>query len=361
MVLEKKIAVIPGDGIGPEVTAEAVSILHAVAARTGFVCSCTTHLAGGTAIDALGLPLPDETVEAARAADAVLLGAVGGPKWDDVAPEIRPEKAILGLRKSLGLFANLRPVKVSTAMAPYSPLKPDRVAGVDILILRELTGGIYFGNRCESEMQDGIEHAWDTEQYSVPEVERIVRMAFQAAVGRRGKVTSVDKANVLASSRLWRRTASRIAADYPAVKLENMYVDNCAMQLVMAPKVLDVVVTGNLFGDILTDEAAVITGSIGMLPSASLGTQTGLYEPIHGSAPDITGKGIANPLGTILSVAMMFRHSLNSETAAVMIEAAVEKVLAAGYRTADMMQDGLTLCSTAEMGARVKNEINRGV
>jgi len=254
------------------------------------------------------------------------VGAVGGPKWDNVAPDIRPEKAILGLRKSLGLFANMRPVKVTAAMAAYSPLKPERVAGVDILILRELTGGIYFGKRCESEMIDGIEQAWDTEQYSVPEVERIVRMAFQAAGGRSGKVTSVDKANVLATSRLWRRTAARIGAGYPAVQLEHMYVDNCAMQLVMAPKALDVVVTGNLFGDILTDEAAVITGSIGMLPSASLGAETGLYEPIHGSAPDIAGKGIANPLGTILSVAMMFRHSLDNEPAARLIEAAVEKV-----------------------------------
>lgn len=359
-IAEKKITVIPGDGIGPEIIDTALTILHAAAVRTGMKCICTKYLAGGAAIDACGFPLPEETVNAARAADAVLLGAVGGPKWDHVAPDIRPEKAILGLRKSLGLFANMRPVKVTAAMAPYSPLKPERVAGVDILILRELTGGIYFGKRCESEMIDGIEHAWDTEQYSVPEVERIVRMAFQAAGGRSGKVTSVDKANVLATSRLWRRTAARIGAEYPAVQLEHMYVDNCAMQLVMAPKALDVIVTGNLFGDILTDEAAVITGSIGMLPSASLGAETGLYEPIHGSAPDIAGKGIANPLGTILSVAMMFRHSLDNEPAARLIETAVEKVLTAGYRTADMMQDGLTLCSTTEMGRQVEQEILKG-
>ena len=357
---EKNIVVIPGDGIGTEITTAAVAVLHAAAARTGMKCACTTHLAGGAAIDEFGVPLPEATVAAAKAADAVLLGAVGGPKWDNVAPEIRPEKAILGLRKSLGLFANLRPVKVPAAMAPYSPLKPERVTGVDILILRELTGGIYFGKRCESEMIDGVEHAWDTEQYSIPEIERIVRMACQAAQGRRGKVTSVDKANVLASSRLWRRTAGRIAAEYPTVSLDHMYVDNCAMQLVMAPKALDVVVTSNLFGDILTDEAAVITGSIGMLPSASLGAETGLYEPIHGSAPDIAGKGIANPLGTILSVAMLFRHSLANEPAARLIEAAVEKVLAGGYRTADMMQDGLTLCSTTEMGRRVELEIAKG-
>ena len=357
---EMKITVIPGDGIGPEVTAAAVAVLHAAATRTGMKCSCATYLAGGAAIDAQGIPLPEETIAAARAADAVLLGAVGGPKWDAVAPEIRPEKAILGLRKALGLFANLRPVKVTAAMADYSPLKPERVTGVDILILRELIGGIYFGKRCESEMIDGVEHAWDTEQYSVPEVDRIVRMACQFAQGRRSKVTSVDKANVLASSRLWRRTATRIAAEYPAVKLDHMYVDNCAMQLVMAPKALDVVVTGNLFGDILTDEAAVITGSIGMLPSASLGAGTGLYEPIHGSAPDIAGKGIANPLGTILSVAMMFRHSLDNTQAARLIEVAVEKVLSEGYRTADMMQEGLILCSTSEMGTRVEREITKG-
>ena len=357
---EMKITVIPGDGIGPEVTEAAVAILHVAATRTGMKCSCATYLAGGAAIDAHGIPLPEETIAAAQAADAVLLGAVGGPKWDAVAPEIRPEKAILGLRKALGLFANLRPVKVTAAMADYSPLKPERVTGVDILILRELIGGIYFGKRCESEMIDGVEHAWDTEQYSVPEVDRIVRMACQFAQGRRSKVTSVDKANVLASSRLWRRTATRIAAEYPAVKLDHMYVDNCAMQLVMAPKALDVVVTGNLFGDILTDEAAVITGSIGMLPSASLGAGTGLYEPIHGSAPDIAGKGIANPLGTILSVAMMFRHSLDNEQAARLIEVAVEKVLSEGYRTADMMQEGLILCSTSEMGTRVEREITKG-
>ncbi len=359
-IAEKKITVIPGDGIGPEIIDTALTILHAAAGRTGMKCICTKYLAGGAAIDAYGFPLPEETVNAAHAADAVLLGAVGGPKWDHVAPDIRPEKAILGLRKSLGLFANMRPVKVTAAMAAYSPLKPERVSGVDILILRELTGGIYFGKRCESEMIDGIEHAWDTEQYSVPEVERIVRMAFQAAGGRSGKVTSVDKANVLATSRLWRRTAARIGAEYPAVQLEHMYVDNCAMQLVMAPKALDVIVTGNLFGDILTDEAAVITGSIGMLPSASLGAETGLYEPIHGSAPDIAGKGTANPLGTILSAAMMFRHSLGNEPAARLIEAAVEKILSAGYRTADMMQEGLTLCSTTEMGRLVEQEIIKG-
>ena len=352
--------ILPGDGIGPEVMAEVRKVIGWFETNRGLSFDVSEDLVGGAAYDKHGKPLSDETMARAQSVDAVLLGAVGGPKWDHVAPDIRPEKAILGLRKSLGLFANMRPVKVTAAMAAYSPLKPERVSGVDILILRELTGGIYFGKRCESEMIDGIEHAWDTEQYSVPEVERIVRMAFQAAGGRRSKVTSVDKANVLATSRLWRRTAARIGAEYPAVQLEHMYVDNCAMQLVMAPKALDVIVTGNLFGDILTDEAAVITGSIGMLPSASLGAETGLYEPIHGSAPDIAGKGIANPLGTILSVAMMFRHSLDNEPAARLIETAVEKVLTAGYRTADMMQDGLTLCSTTEMGRQVEQEILKG-
>ena len=359
-MIEKKITVIPGDGIGPEVTTAAIAVMHAAASLTGMKCICSIHLAGGAAIDAHGVPLPEETIVAASSADAVLLGAVGGPKWDNVAPEIRPEKAILGLRKTLGLFANMRPVKVTAAMAPYSPLKPERVTDVDILILRELNGGIYYGTRCESEKVNGVEQAWDTELYSVPEVDRIVRMAFKAAQDRRCKVTSVDKANVLASSRLWRRTAASIAAEYPTVQLDHMYVDNCAMQLVMAPKALDVVVTGNLFGDILTDEAAVITGSIGMLPSASLGAGTGLYEPIHGSAPDITGKGIANPLGTILSVALMFRHSLANEPAARRIEIAVEKVLSAGYRTADMMQEGLTRVSTTEMGRHVEQEILKG-
>ena len=355
--MKKHITVMPGDGIGPEVTAAAVAVMHAAAARSGMECVCSTYPVGGAAIDACGVPLPEETAAAARAADAVLFGSIGGPKWDHVAIELRPEKGLLALRKRLGLFANLRPVRVSPAMADYSPLKPERVSGVDILVMRELTGGIYFGKRCESETIDGVEQAWDTEQYSVPEIERIVRMACEAAKGRRGKVTSVDKANVLATSRLWRRTATAIAKDYPDIKMDHMYVDNCAMQLVMAPKALDVVVTGNLFGDILTDEAAVITGSIGMLPSASLGIGTGLYEPIHGSAPDIAGKGIANPLGAILSAAMMFRHSLQNEKAASLIEAAVEKVLAAGYRTADMVQDGQLLCSTEEMASRVEQAV----
>lgn len=272
-----------------------------------------------------GTPLPDETLNAAKAADAVLFGAVGGPKWDSVDPALRPEKAVLGLRKGLGLYANLRPVKVADALVEYSPLKEDIVKGTDILIVRELIGGIYFGDKCESEIHNGAERAWDLENYSVPEVERIVEFAMEAAKKRRNKVTSVDKSNVLATSRLWRRTAAKVAEKYPDVALDNLYVDNCAMQLAINPSQFDVIVTGNLFGDILSDEAAVLSGSIGMLPSASIGLSTSLYEPIHGSAPDIAGKGIANPLATILSAAMLLRYSLNEDTAADDIEQAVEK------------------------------------
>ncbi|MDT8903469.1 3-isopropylmalate dehydrogenase [Anaeroselena agilis] len=352
----KKIAIIPGDGIGPEVTAAAREILTLAARKAGLDLEYATCLAGGAAIDATGVPLPDDTLAAAKTADAVLLGAVGGPKWDTVAPDIRPEKAILGLRKALGLYANLRPVKVSAALAAYSPLKPEIVTGTDILIVRELTGGIYFGPKCESETADGVERAWDTEIYSVPEVARIVRMACKAAKGRRGRVTSVDKANVLASSRLWRRVASAIAQE-EGTELSHMYVDNCAMQLVLGPKTFDVIVTGNLFGDILSDEAAVVAGSIGLLPSASIGDGPGLYEPIHGSAPDIAGQGIANPVGTILSAAMLLRHSLRAEAPAAAVEQAVDAVLAEGYRTADLYRPGLTKVSTEEMGKLIIKQL----
>lgn len=352
----KKIVVIPGDGIGPEVTAAAQEILDLAARKAGLDLEYTTCLAGGAAIDARSVPLPDDTLAAAKAADAVLLGAVGGPKWDGVAPDIRPEKAILGLRKALGLYANLRPVKVSETLAAYSPLKPEIVTGTDILIVRELTGGIYFGPKCESETIDGAERAWDTEVYSVPEVTRIVRMACQAAKGRRGKVTSVDKANVLASSRLWRRIASATAKE-AGIEVSHMYVDNCAMQLVLGPKTFDVIVTGNLFGDILSDEAAVVAGSIGLLPSASIGDGPGLYEPIHGSAPDIAGQGIANPVGTILSAAMLLRHSLKAEAPAAAIERAVDAVLAEGYRTADLYRPGLTKVSTEEMSKLIAKQL----
>ncbi|HJF84559.1 MAG TPA: 3-isopropylmalate dehydrogenase, partial [Megamonas hypermegale] len=331
--MSRKIVVIPGDGIGGEITDSAVAVLKKVSEKYNLNLEFETHPAGGTAYDLCGTPLPDETLNAAKAADAVLFGAVGGPKWDSVDPALRPEKAVLGLRKGLGLYANLRPVKVADALVEYSPLKEDIVKGTDILIVRELIGGIYFGDKCESEIHNGAERAWDLENYSVPEVERIVEFAMEAAKKRRNKVTSVDKSNVLATSRLWRRTAAKVAEKYPDVALDNLYVDNCAMQLAINPSQFDVIVTGNLFGDILSDEAAVLSGSIGMLPSASIGLSTSLYEPIHGSAPDIAGKGIANPLATILSAAMLLRYSLNEDTAASDIEQAVEKALAQGYRT----------------------------
>lgn len=347
--MQRNIAIIPGDGIGPEITQAALPILERAAAKQGIALATAHCLAGGAAIDAHGHPLPESTLQTARQSDAVLLGAVGGPKWDSVDPAIRPEKAILGLRKELGLFANLRPVRVSPTIAQYSTLKPEVVTGVDVLIIRELTGGVYFGQRQEAVETGGVIAAWDTESYSKPEVERIVKFACQAAGGRRRKVVSVDKANVLATSRLWRKTAAEVAAQFPEIELSNMYVDNCAMQLVLAPKAFDVVVTSNLFGDILSDEAAVLTGSIGMLPSASLGAGPGLYEPIHGSAPDIAGQGIANPVGTILSTAMLLRYSLKAEAAAAAVENAVDAVLAEGYRTADLYRPGLTKVSTEEM------------
>jgi 3-isopropylmalate dehydrogenase len=355
-VSSKRIAVIPGDGIGPEVTTAACAILDKAARKAGLDLAFTTCLAGGAAIDKYGRPLPDETLAAARTADAVLLGAVGGPKWDGVAPDIRPEKALLGLRKALGLYANLRPVKVAEALAAYSPLKPEIVAGTDILIVRELTGGLYFGPKCESETADGVERAWDTEVYSVPEITRIVKVACRAAKGRRGHITSVDKANVLASSRLWRRVATATARE-EGVELSHLYVDNCAMQLVLNPKSFDVVVTSNLFGDILSDEAAVVAGSIGLLPSASIGDGPGLYEPIHGSAPDIAGQGVANPVGTILSAAMLLRHSLQAEEPAAAIERAVDAVLAEGYRTADLYKPGMTKVSTEEMANLISKRL----
>lgn len=348
--MTKKIVVIPGDGIGPEVSEQAVKVCMTAAKNYGVTLCFESKLAGGAAIDKYGEPLPRETLADCQAADAILLGAVGGPAWDNVAPAIRPEKAILGLRKALGLYANLRPVRVFPQLVSYAPLKADVVSGVDLLIVRELNGGIYYGSRSESEIIDGVDTAWDTESYNVNEVTRIVRMAARLAGMRRKNVVSVDKANVLASSRLWRRTATKVVEEFPDIALSHLYVDNCSMQLVLAPTKFDVIVTSNLFGDILSDEAAVITGSIGMLPSASLGDGPGLYEPIHGSAPDITGQGIANPLGTILSAAMMFRYSLDMAEIGSKIEQAVEKVLEQGYRTADLYKPGCTKVSTAEMG-----------
>ena len=344
-----KIVVIPGDGIGEEITRSAVEVLKAADKKYNLGLEYEFHDAGGTAYDKYGTPLPEETLEACKQADGVLFGAVGGDKWDNVDPALRPEKAILGLRKGLGLYANLRPVKVAESLVDYSPLKPELAKGVDLVIVRELVGGIYFGERCESEIHEGAERAWDLENYSVPEVERIVKLAFETAKLRRGKVTSVDKANVLATSRLWRRTAAKVAEGYPEVEMKNLYVDNCAMQLAINPGQFDVIVTGNLFGDILSDEAAVVGGSIGMLPSASIGTSPSLYEPIHGSAPDIAGKGIANPMGTILSAAMLLRYSLHQEEAARAIEAAVDKVLEEGFRTLDLWKEGFKQANTEEI------------
>lgn len=348
----KRIVVIPGDGIGTEITAAAMQVCQKAAEKNGFQLEIKVELAGGAAIDATGVPLPEATIAACQQADAVLLGAVGGPKWDHVEPGLRPEKAILGLRKALGLYANLRPVKVFESLLDHSPLKREIISGVDMVIVRELNGGIYYGKRSEGR-GSGNEEAWDTEYYTTSEVERIMQMACKIAAERSKSVTSVDKANVLASSRLWRRAAEAVTANHPDISLSHLYVDNCAMQLVLAPSQFDVVVTNNIFGDILSDEAAVITGSIGLLPSASLGDGTGLYEPIHGSAPDIAGKGIANPLGTILSAAMMFRHSLEQPIVASQIEAAVERVLAQGYRTADLYKPGMIKVSTEEMGRLV--------
>lgn len=347
--MTKHITVIPGDGIGKEITDAAVKVLKKVDETYHIGLTFETKDAGGTAYDKFGTPLPADTIEAAKQADAILFGAVGGDQWDNVEPKLRPEQAVLGLRKALGLYVNLRPVKVPEVLAEYSPLKPEIVTGTDVLIVRELVGGIYFGDRCESEIHNGVERAWDLENYSVPEVQRITKFAMTAAQKRRHKVTSVDKANVLATSRLWRRTVIDVAKAYPDVALNHFYVDNCAMQLALNPKQFDVIVTSNLFGDILSDEAAVLGGSIGMMPSASIGEQTSLYEPIHGSAPDIAGKGIANPCATILSAAMLLRYSLDEDAAADCIEQAVDKALAAGWRTPDLYKDGFKKADTQTM------------
>jgi len=344
-------ALLPGDGIGPEIVTQARVVLNAVAIHFGHVFTYGEHLMGGCAIDETGDPLPTATLEAMRASDAVILGAVGGPKWSDPEAKTRPEAGLLSLRKELGLYANLRPVKTFDALVDASPLRREIVDGTDILFLRELTGGIYFGGSTVSE--DGTEVA-DHMRYTNHEIERIVRMAGRAARERSGKLTSVDKANVLEVSRLWRRTTERVMADeFPDVELETILVDAMAMHLLSRPTEFDVVVTGNLFGDILTDEASMLPGSLGLLPSASLGDGgVGVYEPIHGSAPDIAGKGIANPLATILATAMALRHSLNLEDEASAIEDAVDRVLADGLRTADIAGGG-EFVGTEAMGTAV--------
>jgi 3-isopropylmalate dehydrogenase len=354
--MKAHIALTPGDGIGPEVVAEARRTLEAVAARFGHTFSFTEHLLGGCAIDRHGTALPAETLAAAREADAVLLGAVGGPKWDDPQAKVRPEQGLLAIRKELGLYANLRPVRPHPALAALSPLKPERVAGVDFIVVRELTGGLYFGTPKGREQTPDGERAVDTLVYTELEIRRIVRLAFQLAQQRRKLVTSVDKANVLESSRLWRKTASEVAQEFPDVKLEHQLVDSCAMRLITHAPSFDVIVTENMFGDILTDEAAVLAGSLGLLPSASLGAgRRGLYEPIHGSAPDIAGRGIANPTGTILSAAMLLRHSLGLEAEARAIEAAVQSTLEAGQFTADL--GAKSPLSTVQMGEAIRGRL----
>jgi len=350
-----KIAVLPGDGIGTEIVAEAVKVLNALDLKF----EMETALVGGAAYDAFGHPLPEATLKLAMQSDAVLFGAVGDWKYDKLDRPLRPEQAILGLRKNMGLFANFRPAICYEQLVGASSLKPELIAGLDILIIRELTGDIYFGQpRGRRVATDGhfpgAEEAFDTMRYSKPEIERIAHVAFQAARKRNKRLTSVDKANVLETFQLWKDVVTEVGQQYPDVALDHMYVDNAAMQLVKEPKRFDVVVTGNMFGDILSDEASMLTGSIGMLPSASLNTKNqGLYEPSHGSAPDIAGKGIANPLATILSAAMMLRFSLNQEEAAQRIEAAVQKVLAQGLRTGDIYSEGTTKVSTREMGDAV--------
>lgn len=363
--MNKTIALIPGDGIGPDVIAEAVNVLNAVGKKFGHSFEYKNVIAGGCAIDQFGEPLPKDQLQIALDADSALLGAVGGPKWDDVAPELRPEKALLGLRGGMKVYANLRPALMFKQLKAACPLKDEVVGdGLDILIVRELTGGIYFGDRGTA--PDG-KSAWDTERYSWEEIERIVRLGFESAMNRRKILTVVDKANILTSSRLWRKVAETVHAEYPEVTLNFLYVDNAAMQLVRNPKQFDVIATSNMFGDILSDEASQITGSIGMLASASLGDGKGpgLYEPIHGSAPDIAGKDLANPLATILSAAMLLRFDFKLEAEAKAIEAAVEKVLDDGWRTGDIAGDVAAvkaagkLVGTKKMGELVVEYLNK--
>lgn len=352
------IITLPGDGVGPEVTAEAIRVLQVIAKKFDHQFEFEEHRIGGCAIDATGAPLSDETLDACCKSDAVLLGAVGGPKWD--RGDVRPEQGLLKLRKELGLYANLRPVKPHPALTHASPLKPEKIAGVDVLVVRELTGGLYFGKPQGRFDKNGRARAVDTLEYSEGEIRRVVDLACRIAATRRARVTSVDKANVLASSKLWREIATQVARDHPQVQLDHLLVDTCAMRLIASPASFDVIVTENMFGDILTDEAAVLVGSMGLLPSASLGAGDhtgspllGVYEPIHGSAPDIAGKGIANPIGTILSAAMLLRHSLALPREAEAIERAVEQTVSDGCRTTDIAREGERVLSTREMADEI--------
>jgi 3-isopropylmalate dehydrogenase len=353
--MEALIVLLPGDGIGPEVTAAASNALEAVAERYGHRFEFRTELIGGAAIDAAGEPLPPATMDACKQADAVFLGAVGGPKWSDPNAKVRPEQGLLGLRAGLGVYANLRPVRAIRPLMAASPLKPAILEGVDMIVVRELTGGIYFGDKSRSETS-----ASDVCTYHVSEIERIVRVAARLAAARRGRLCSVDKANVLETSRLWRAVTDRlVAAEFPELELETLLVDAAAMHLLSRPRDFDVIVTENMFGDILTDEASMLVGSMGMLPSASLGDSgRGLYEPIHGSAPDIAGKGIANPCAAIASVALLLRHSLALETEAAALEQAISRAITAGARTADIARDDDTVLTTAQMTARILAEFD---
>jgi len=356
--MHKKVLLLPGDGIGQEVVTAATEVMQAAAQQSGCQLDISEGLIGGAAIDAKGEPLPAETLSAAEQVDAVLLGGVGGPKWDDLPTHLRPEKGLLGLRQSLGLFANLRPALLSAPLAAASSLKTELVADLDILIIRELTGGIYFGEPRGVDVRDNERVGFNTLVYSEHEIERIARVGFELAAKRNGKLCSVDKANVLEVSQLWREKVTALAPEYPAVELSHMYVDNAAMQLVRAPKQFDVIVTGNMFGDILSDVAAMLTGSLGMLPSASLAASgTGLYEPVHGTAPDIAGQDSANPLATILSVGMMFRYSLDLPEAADKIDGAVARVLEQGHKTADIAADGETPVGCQAMGRLVLEQL----
>ena len=356
-----RIVLLPGDGIGPEVVAEGVKVLREVGDLFDHELEFTEHLIGGAAIDATGSPLSDTAIADCRGADAVLLGAVGGPKWDDPAASVRPEQGLLRIRKELGLYANLRPVRMTESLASASPLKESVVTGADLLVVRELTGGIYFGEPRLREGEGAERRAVDSMVYTSPEIERVVHLAFELARGRRKHVTSVDKANVLESSRLWREVAAEVAAEYPDVVFDNGLVDAVAMKLVSEPTSYDVIVTGNMFGDILSDEASILAGSLGMLPSASLAEgHFGLYEPVHGSAPDIAGQGLANPVATVLSAAMLLRTSLGLGTEANAVETAVDKTLAAGYRTRDLAPQSAAV-STADFGAQIIENLRRHV
>ena len=351
--MKAKITLLPGDGIGPEIVDATRQVLETVARKSGHDFAFSTHLIGGIAIDETGVPLPDDTIVGCRSADAVLLGAVGGPKWDDPTANVRPEQGLLGMRKALKLFANVRPVKLFRGLEAASPLKAERLRGVDLVFIRELTGGIYFGQPKGKETRDGLRTGFDTMVYDENEIRRIIELAFEVARKRSKRVTSIDKANVLQTMQVWREVATEVGKANSDVSLEHQLVDSAAMRLVTDPSSFDVIVSGNMFGDILSDEGAVLTGSLGLLPSASLGEGSlGVYEPIHGSAPDIAGKGIANPLGTILSAAMLLRHSLNLDEDAKSIEGAVQKVLDNGLRTADL-GGGQNSLSTTQMAHAV--------